>query len=97
AGKWPALVELARPFTLAPPALGVLSGAVTAWGSGHGPRPPLTADLLLPVAYGTLMAAVLNAGNNALNQIYDLDIDRVNKPRRPLPSGALSLGDAWAF
>ena len=33
------------------------------------------------------MAAVLNAGNNALNQIYDLEIDRVNKPKRPLPSG----------
>ena len=28
------------------------------------------------------MAAVLNAANNAINQIYDLDIDRVNKPKR---------------
>ena len=37
------------------------------------------------------MAAVLNAGNNALNQIYDLEIDRVNKPKRPLPSGRLSM------
>ncbi len=43
------------------------------------------------------MAAVLNAANNALNQIYDLDIDRVNKPKRPLPSGALTVGEAWAF
>ena len=33
------------------------------------------------------MAAVLNAANNAINQIYDLDIDRVNKPKRPLPAG----------
>ena len=32
------------------------------------------------------MAAVLNAGDNALNQIYDLEIDRINKPKRPLPS-----------
>ena len=37
------------------------------------------------------MAAVLNAASNALNQIYDLEIDRVNKPKRPLPSGRLSL------
>ena len=29
------------------------------------------------------MAAVLNAASNALNQIYDLEIDRVNKPKRP--------------
>jgi 4-hydroxybenzoate polyprenyltransferase len=43
------------------------------------------------------MAAVLNAANNAVNQIYDLDIDRVNKPRRPLPAGALSLREAWVF
>ena len=43
-----AYVELARPFTLLPPALGVLSGAVTAWGAGHS-KPPITADLVLPV------------------------------------------------
>ena len=43
------------------------------------------------------MAAVLNAANNALNQIYDLAIDRVNKPKRPLPSGRLSVPEAWGF
>jgi 4-hydroxybenzoate polyprenyltransferase len=94
--KWKVYVEFARPFTLAPPALGVVSGAVTAWGAGHS-RPPLTWELALPVLWGALMAAVLNAGNNGLNQIYDLDIDRVNKPKRPLPTGALELGEAWLF
>ena len=39
---------------------------------------------LLPVVLGALMAAVLNSASNAINQIYDLDIDRVNKPKRPL-------------
>jgi len=43
------------------------------------------------------MAALLNAGNNALNQIYDLDIDRVNKPKRPLPSGRLTVPQVWWF
>jgi 4-hydroxybenzoate polyprenyltransferase len=43
------------------------------------------------------MAAVLNAGSNALNQIYDLEIDRINKPKRPLPSGRLSIREAWTF
>lgn len=94
--KTKAYVDLARPFTLLPPALGVLSGAVTAWGAGHS-KPPVTLELLLPVLWGTLMAAMLNAANNALNQIYDLDIDRVNKPKRPLPSEALSLREAWVF
>ena len=91
-----AYLEFARPFTLAPPALGVVSGAVTAWGAGHA-KAALSWELLLPVLWGALMAAVLNAGNNGLNQIYDLDIDRVNKPKRPLPSGALELGEAWSF
>ncbi len=69
---------------------------MTAWGAGHS-RPPITTDLLLPVLYGTLLAAVLNAASNAINQIYDLAIDRVNKPRRPLPSGTLSIPQAWRF
>lgn len=94
--KTKAYVDLARPFTLLPPALGVLSGAITAWGAGHS-KPAVTLELLLPVFWGTLMAAMLNAANNALNQIYDLDIDRVNKPKRPLPSEALSLRQAWIF
>jgi 4-hydroxybenzoate polyprenyltransferase len=79
-----------------PPALGVVSGAVTAWGAGHQ-KPAITWALLLPVLYGTLMAAVLNAASNAINQIYDLAIDRVNKPKRPLPAGTMTMGEAWAF
>jgi 4-hydroxybenzoate polyprenyltransferase len=95
-GKLQAYVDLARPFTLLMPMLGFFSGAVTAWGAGHY-RPPLTAGVVLPVLFGVLMAGVFNAGNNALNQIYDLEIDRVNKPRRPLPSGRLSLAEVWGF
>lgn len=95
-GSLRSYVELARPFTLLPPALGVVSGAATAWGAG-GAKAPLTAALLLPVLWGALMAAMLNAASNAINQIYDLEIDRVNKPRRPLPAGTLTMGQAWGF
>ena len=92
----PALwLEFSRPFTLVAPALGFASGAVTA--AGAAPREPWSAELLVYPVVGLLMAAVLNAASNALNQIYDLEIDRVNKPRRPLPSGRLALRDAWAF
>ena len=88
-------IDLARPFTLVAPALGFVSGGLTAIGAA--PREPLAASMLLPPIIGAVMAAVLNAGNNALNQIYDFDIDRVNKPKRPLPSGRLTFGQAWAF
>ena len=90
-----AWVDLARPFTLVAPALGFVSGALTAIGAA--PRDPLTPGILVPPLVGSLMAAMLNAGNNALNQIYDLEIDRVNKPTRPLPSGRLSTSEVWGF
>ena len=88
-------IELSRPFTLVAPALGVVSGAITA--AGAAPRDHWTADLLTYAAIGALMAAVLNAASNALNQIYDLEIDRVNKPARPLPSGRMTIAEAWQF
>jgi 4-hydroxybenzoate polyprenyltransferase len=88
-------LELARPFTLVAPALGFLSAGITAIGAA--PAEPWSAALLAYPLIGSLMAAVLNAGNNALNQIYDLEIDRVNKPKRPLPSGRLTITQAWIF
>lgn len=89
------LLEFSRPFTLVAPALGFASGAATA--AGAAPRELWSLDLLLYPLIGLTMAAVLNAASNALNQIYDLDIDRVNKPKRPLPSGRLTLKAAWTF
>ena len=90
-----AYVDLARPFTLVAPALGFISGALTAVGAA--PREPWSPALLTAPLAGAAMAALLNAGNNALNQIYDLDIDRVNKPKRPLPSGRLTIPQVWLF
>jgi len=89
------LLQFSRPFTLVAPALGFASGAATAYGAA--PREAWHADLLVYPLIGLTMAAVLNAASNALNQIYDLEIDRVNKPARPLPSGRLSMRAAWAF
>ncbi|HEX6463085.1 MAG TPA: UbiA family prenyltransferase [Vicinamibacterales bacterium] len=88
-------LEFSRPFTLVAPALGFASGAATA--AGAYPRESWRPDLILYPLIGLTMAAVLNAASNALNQIYDLEIDAVNKPKRPLPSERLSLRDAWIF
>ena len=88
-------LEFARPFTLVAPALGFASGAATA--AGAAPREAWNIDLLIYPVIGLVMAAVLNAASNALNQIYDLEIDRINKPKRPLPSARLSIEQAWKF
>jgi chlorophyll/bacteriochlorophyll a synthase len=90
-----AYIDLARPFTLVAPALGFMSGALTAIGAA--PRERWSPALLVAPLVGSVMAATLNAGNNALNQIYDLEIDRVNKPKRPLPSGRLDVAQVWWF
>jgi 4-hydroxybenzoate polyprenyltransferase len=75
-------IALARPFTLLPPLLGIVSGAICAWGSAHNPDPTraLTSSVIWTIVLGSLCASFLNAANNSLNQIYDLEIDRINKP-----------------
>ena len=53
--------------------------------------------MIFTVALGSLCASFMNAASNAINQIYDLEIDRLNKPNRPLVTGALSIREAWWF
>jgi geranylgeranylglycerol-phosphate geranylgeranyltransferase len=91
--------QLARPFTLLPPLLGIISGAICAFGSAHNPDPnrEWTSSVIWTIVLGSLCASFLNVASNAINQIYDLEIDRVNKPNRPLVTGELSMEDAWGF
>lgn len=73
-------LELIRPFTLIAPIVGFLSGAIIA-------------SRAIPNIYcfvGALSAAILNAASNVNNQYFDLEIDKLNKPFRPLPSGRIS-------
>jgi 4-hydroxybenzoate polyprenyltransferase len=88
------LADFARPFTLIAPALGFASAAATAFGAQ--PRETWSWSLVAYPLIGSVMAAVLNIASNGLNQIFDFEIDRINKPRRPLPSGRMSLREAWA-
>jgi len=91
-------LRLARPFTLFPPLLGIVSGAVCAFGSAHNPDPSrrVTWAVVLSVAIGSLCASAMNAASNIVNQIADLEIDRQNKPGRPLVTGEISIRRAAA-
>jgi 4-hydroxybenzoate polyprenyltransferase len=81
----------ARPFTLVPPMTGIFSGALLGYGATHA-----SFDLV-HVTLAILAAGVLNAASNGLNQICDLTNDCINKPHRPLPSGQLTMRQAWLF
>jgi len=92
-------VRLARPFTLLPPLVGIISGAICAFGSAHNPDPArrVTWAVVLTVAIGSLCASAMNAASNVVNQIADLEIDRKNKPERPLVTGEIGIPRAWAM
>lgn len=92
-------IRLTRPFTLLPPLLGIVSGAVCAFGSVHNPDPErrLTWAVVGAIALGSLCASFLNAASNALNQITDLEVDRVNKPDRPLVTGEAGIRETWVL
>jgi geranylgeranylglycerol-phosphate geranylgeranyltransferase len=72
-------IEIMRPHNMLAAGLCVAAGYHVAGG----------ADASL--AWGGAVAAALATGaGNVINDYFDLEIDRVNKPRRPLPSGRLS-------
>lgn len=89
-------LELMRPFTLLPPLAGMLAGAASALGAGAASG-LATGAMALNLLLGTLMAVLLNGASNVLNQIFDLPIDRINKPARPLPSKRVAPAAAGRF
>lgn len=47
------------------------------------------------VSFATISAALILGGGNTLNDYFDYEIDKVNKPSRPIPSGRISRSDAF--
>lgn len=84
-------LRLTRPFTLLAPAVGVVCGARVAQAATGTPID----DRLLGLAVVSALCAT--AASNAWNQAFDVELDRVNKPDRPLPTGAATLRGATAL
>ena len=49
------------------------------------------------LAYGFTTGFMLTAASMAINDYYDREIDAVNEPSRPIPSGAVKPKEALAF
>ena len=63
----------------------------------------LAASLVQPftfsssVLFAIVSGMLITAGANVINDIFDIDIDRVNKPNRILPAGHMTTQTAWTF
>ncbi len=86
-----AWVEILRPANCLMTALAVLVGMLLVVTK-------LSAAFSLPVVLLAAAAAFLIAGaGNAVNDYVDVEADRVNRPKRPIPSGRLSRGGALNY
>jgi len=85
---WTGYVKIIRPINCAMMGLAVIVGGVIASGSfNFSPR----------LFFGSLTGFFLAGVINVLNDIHDLELDRINRPERPLPSGELKVRSAAAW
>ena len=81
-------LSLMRPVNSAMVGFAVIVGVVVA-------SPPSL--LSLGAAQGFLTGFLVASYSMVINDYYDVEVDRVNNPRRPLPAGRLSLRAALTF
>jgi 4-hydroxybenzoate polyprenyltransferase len=76
-------LELTRPANVATALADVLAGYAVAGLANH-----------TALAWLLLSTACLYAGGVVLNDVFDRDIDRAERPERPIPSGRVPVGAA---
>ncbi len=47
--------------------------------------------------YAYITYFLVAAGGNVVNDIFDIEVDKINRPHRALPSGRMSIRQAWAY
>lgn len=87
-----AFIELARPVNAVIALVGVVVGAVLG-----ARRAGWTSAAIWGTVAVSLATALILAAGNALNDACDVEIDRVNRPNRPIPSSRLTRRDAVVF
>ncbi len=83
--KLKAFVDLARPVNVVITLLSIPAASVLA-----GARVGQWFQVLIAAMTGGLVAA----GANAINDYFDTEIDRINKPLRPIPRGDVTKAEA---
>jgi chlorophyll synthase len=83
---WKIRLQLMKPITWIPLIWGVVCGAAA---SGHFHWRP--GDVLASLACMLMSGPLLAGYTQTLNDYYDRELDAINEPYRPIPSGAISL------
>lgn len=84
--KLQALGEIVRPSNVALFFLSILLGAFVTAG--------VEAFREAKVWWAALSGTLVGAAANVINDVMDIEIDRINKPKRPLARGALTAKEA---
>ena len=88
---WKIRLQLMKPVTWIPLIWGVICGAAAS-GGFQWRWPDVLASLACMLMSGPLLAGY----TQTLNDYYDREIDAINEPYRPIPSGAIPLGQVKA-
>jgi len=87
-----AVVRLLRPLNFV-----LFLAGVTLGGFLSGGEAAFEGLLGVRLFMAALSAALIGGAANSLNDVYDLEIDRINRPSRPLPSGLVGPRVAWGL
>jgi chlorophyll synthase len=88
---WKIRLQLMKPVTWIPLIWGVLCGAAAS-GQFTWTLPNVGASIACMLMSGPLLAGY----TQTINDYYDREIDAINEPYRPIPSGAIPLGQVKA-
>ena len=89
-----AFLSIIRPQNCFIGGLTVIAGVAMAFRVA--PFDPIS-DFLLLFIYGYLTYFFVAAGGNVVNDIFDIEVDKINRPHRALPSGRMTVRQAWYF
>lgn len=83
---WKIRLQLMKPITWIPLIWGVVCGAASSGGFTW-----TVEDVLKAAACMLLSGPLMTGYTQTLNDFYDREIDAINEPYRPIPSGAISI------
>ena len=84
-------VKLLRPIN------GLMMGLAVIVGGSLALAEPFSTTIAFKLLLGYITAFTLTGASMAINDYYDYEIDKINEPNRPIPSGIVNLRESIVF